>query len=71
VGALSAERLALVSAAAREHLREAVRLGDDQLAKSAIEAIRAEDLELAEALARTLEEFRFDTLLRIVEDASA
>ncbi len=70
-GALSAERLALVSLAARESLREAVRLGDDQLAKGAIEAIRAEDLELAEALARTLEEFRFDTLLRIVEDASS
>jgi CheY-like chemotaxis protein len=70
-GVLSAERLASVSGDARERLRDAVRLGDDQLAKGAIEAIRAEDPELAEALARTLDEFRFDTLLRIVEDASS
>ncbi|MBX7186364.1 MAG: response regulator, partial [Vicinamibacteria bacterium] len=70
MGVLTAERLATVSAGARERLREAVRLGDDQQARSAIEAIRIEDPELGEALEGTLSEFRFDTLLRIAEDAS-
>ncbi len=69
-GALTAERLARVSGPARERLREAVRLGDDQQARNAIDSIRDEDPELAAALAEALGEFRFDTLLRIVENVS-
>ena len=67
---LTAERLRRLDPATLQGLRDALLMGDDEIARARAETVRVEDAELSDALLAALRAFQIDRLLTLMEQTT-